>query len=154
MFKSFIYFLSSLVLVSSTLRGSFSNVDEINDSDRELTSSATIASLVKSNSMFDTLEAALEAAGHAFEGGLHHLHLVVDQERTQRRTEDGGHLEGECLEHDADVAPVADVHPEDAGHREQETDDHEHGGRPVCCMGETRTNAMRWDDYRPEPEQA
>jgi uncharacterized surface protein with fasciclin (FAS1) repeats len=63
MFKSLVYFLSSLVLVSSTLRGSFSNVDEINDSDRELRSSATIASLVKSNAMFDTLEAALEAAG-------------------------------------------------------------------------------------------
>jgi uncharacterized surface protein with fasciclin (FAS1) repeats len=63
MFKSLVYFLSSLVLVSSTLRGSFSNVDEINDSDRELKSSATIASLVKSNAMFDTLEAALKAAG-------------------------------------------------------------------------------------------
>ena len=62
MFKSLIYFLSSLVLVSSTLRGSFSEVDEINYSDRELKNSATIASLVKNNAMFDTLEAALEAA--------------------------------------------------------------------------------------------
>ncbi len=62
MIKSLIYFLSSLVLVSSTLRGSLSDVNEINDSDRELTSS-TIASLVRRSSMFDTLEAALEATG-------------------------------------------------------------------------------------------
>jgi len=48
--------------VSSTLRGSLSEVDEIKDSDRELKNSATIASLVKNNAMFDTLEAALEAA--------------------------------------------------------------------------------------------
>ena len=63
MFKRLVYFLSSLVLVSSTLRGSLSEVDDIKDPDRELKNSATIASLVKNNAMFDTLEAALEAAG-------------------------------------------------------------------------------------------
>jgi uncharacterized surface protein with fasciclin (FAS1) repeats len=63
MFKTLIFFLSSIALVSSTLRGTFSEVDEIIESDRELKSSATIASLVKSNAMFDTLEAALEATG-------------------------------------------------------------------------------------------
>jgi uncharacterized surface protein with fasciclin (FAS1) repeats len=61
MIKRFIYFLSSLVLVSATLRGTSSEIDEVNVSDRELKSSATIASIVKSNAMFDTLQAALEA---------------------------------------------------------------------------------------------
>jgi uncharacterized surface protein with fasciclin (FAS1) repeats len=61
MLKRFISFLLSLVLVSATLRGTSSDVDEILASDRELKSSATIASIVKSNSMFDTLQAALEA---------------------------------------------------------------------------------------------
>jgi uncharacterized surface protein with fasciclin (FAS1) repeats len=63
MFKTLICFLSSTILVSSTLRGSLSEIDEDNKINRELKSSATIASLVKSNVMFDTLETALKAAG-------------------------------------------------------------------------------------------
>jgi uncharacterized surface protein with fasciclin (FAS1) repeats len=62
MFQSLIIFLSSMILVSSALRGSLSEGDETSDLSRELKKSASIASLVKSNSMFDTLETALEAA--------------------------------------------------------------------------------------------
>lgn len=63
MFTSFIYFLTSLVLVSSTLRGTLLDVDEVRDFDRDLKKSASIASLVKSSAMLSTLETFLEAAG-------------------------------------------------------------------------------------------
>ncbi|MCY1545640.1 hypothetical protein D9M68_815920 [compost metagenome] len=70
--------------------------------------------------------AALEAAGQTFERRFDDLHLVVDDEGTQGRTEDGCHLERQCLEHHADVAAVEDVHAEDAKHRNDKTDDDEH----------------------------
>jgi uncharacterized surface protein with fasciclin (FAS1) repeats len=63
MLKRFTYILSTLVLASATLCSTSSQVNEMNASDPELKSSATINGLVKKNAMFDTLQAALEATG-------------------------------------------------------------------------------------------
>jgi hypothetical protein len=70
--------------------------------------------------------AALEALRHAAHRGLQDLGLVVGDEGAQRRAADGGHLERQRLQHDADVAAVRDEDAEHGAQRDQPTDDDEH----------------------------